>query len=605
MTETSSINKDRPTRKIKKQFLYIYLLVLFLPLFLVGVYSIHIANAQMLANYEGQVTSDNKRIKSVLFDITTVIYNFSENITNSNRYTALFSSDDYAANQSAYDSITDFVENYCSNTTSISSACIYTLNPNIPNNSVIKPISDYSDMLWYSDSLKTQWDMWTNVIQTDSFGNETPTLTLIRRLAVTNQAYPAYLVISVSTNYIKSRLSNTDYSIFCSVNNSMPFICPSRYWIHKGMPFPDSLDEHKAYYSFTGSILLEKKKALTNLSTFLPYKTNDHFYIIVSDLDAYGDINRILLTYILILIAAVVFPSIIIYRFSSHFDKRLTTLKNVMHQVRLGDYNIIQNFRGDDELKAIFLDLQSTVKYIYETEKQFYQSRIKEQQLINNQQKMEFQLLASQINPHFLYNTLETIRMQALASGNRDVANSVQLLGNSMHYVLENTGTDSITLEMELEYIHVYLSIQKLRFGKRIDFDILVDPDVNPKKHKILPFLLQPVIENAITHGLESRAYGGYIWVYIHLTGTKQLTVEVQDNGCGMTPEQLLKINAYMNADSTEEKSGSIGLFNINQRIYLLYGSPYGIRLESTPAAGTLVTLTLPINFIYDGTGGN
>lgn len=603
MTRKYKTDNAMPKLNIKKQLLYIFLLVIFLPLFTIGIYSIHVAKGQMTANYEGQVSSETIRIKSILFDITTLIYNFSDNITNSRRYTSLFSTQNFVENKNDYNAITDFVENYCSNTTSITSVNIYTTNQNLPENSVIKPLVNYENESWYEDSLKSEWDTWETVYVKDTFGNETPTLTLVRRLVLTKSQYSAYLVICVNMNYIKNRLSITDYQVFCSVNDSAPFISPNRSWMHQPMPFPES-NPAQGYFSYTGAILLNGAKILTNISTFHPYKTNDSFYIIAGNDTAYHDINRILVTYIFILIASVFFPGIIIYCFSSRFDKRLTILKNAMHQVRLGDYNIIQNFRGDDELKEIFVDLQSTVKHIYETEAQFYQSQITRQQLINNQQKMEFQLLASQINPHFLYNTLEMIRMQALSCGNRDVAHSVELLGNSMHYVLENTGTNSISLETEIEYLNTYLSIQKLRFGNRIDYDIICEPDIDPKTQKIIPFLLQPIVENSISHGLDKRANGGYISIYI-FSEEDILTIQIADNGCGMSSEKLAEVMTSIQTKTMEERSGSIGLFNIYQRISLLYGSPYKMSLESTLNEGTTVTITLPTHSVNTNTDSN
>ena len=96
-----------------------------------------------------------------------------------------------------------------------------------------------------------------------------------------------------------------------------------------------------------------------------------------------------------------------------------------MHRASREDYDIIENFRGDDELAETFHDLRETVQRVQETQKQYYEAEIAREHLINEQQQMEFKMLASQINPHFLYNTLETIRMQALAAGTRDVAASV------------------------------------------------------------------------------------------------------------------------------------------------------------------------------------
>ncbi|MHB8128581.1 MAG: sensor histidine kinase, partial [Mobilitalea sp.] len=247
----------------------------------------------------------------------------------------------------------------------------------------------------------------------------------------------------------------------------------------------------------------------------------------------------------------------------------------------------------DDELTEIFKDLKSTVNKISENEAKFYQSQIVEQQLINKQQQMEFKMLASQINPHFLYNTLETIRMQALSTGNMNVVTSIKLLGKSMHYVLENTGTDSTTLDKELEYIEVYLSIQKLRFGDRINYCIQYPNDMNLNKYKILPLLLQPIVENAVIHGLERTKLNGQIVINISNTTNNILTIKIADNGHGMNAEKLEEINERINSASLDSTT-SIGLYNINQRIKLLYGTKYGIIFTSQLNEGTTVTLTIP-----------
>ena len=140
-----------------------------------------------------------------------------------------------------------------------------------------------------------------------------------------------------------------------------------------------------------------------------------------------------------------------------------------MHQASLGDYDIIDNFKGDDELSDTFNYLKATVETIKKNTAIYYETLINNQRLANKQQQMEYNMLASQINPHFLYNTLETIRVQALTENCMNVVSSINLLGKSMHYVLENTGNNTTTLESELDYIKTYLAIQKLRFGDRVN----------------------------------------------------------------------------------------------------------------------------------------
>ena len=234
---------------------------------------------------------------------------------------------------------------------------------------------------------------------------------------------------------------------------------------------------------------------------------------------------------------------------------------------------------------------------IHDKEAQFYQAKIKEQELINRQQQMEFEMLASQINPHFLYNTLETIRMQALSSGNRDVATSIKLLGRSMRYVLENTGTSFTTLTKELEYIRTYLAIQQLRFGDKVNYRIDVEDSLDTDGCRILPLLLQPIVENAILHGLVDRERDGLITISIHTGQTEDskndLYILIQDNGSGMSTATLDALLAHVQEHDTSDRQ-SIGLYNINQRIQLLYGENYYMHIKSQPGEGTTVTLKIP-----------
>ena len=231
---------------------------------------------------------------------------------------------------------------------------------------------------------------------------------------------------------------------------------------------------------------------------------------------------------------------------------------------------------------------------INETDAKMFQAMLNEQQLENAQQVMEMKMLASQINPHFLYNTLESIRMQSITAGNREVANSIKLLGKSMRYVLENTGTSSITLNKELDYIETYLMIQKIRFGDRVNYELMIDSDINLNQYNILPLLLQPVIENAILHGLDEVEENGKIEVRIYKHKDEFLEVMIKDNGKGMHTEELEELKAKIQHD-TLDTSNSIGLSNINRRIHLCYGERFGMTIQSSLDNGTIVTLKLPI----------
>ena len=186
--------------------------------------------------------------------------------------------------------------------------------------------------------------------------------------------------------------------------------------------------------------------------------------------------------------------------------------------------------------------------------------------------------------------------MQALASGNRDVAKSVKLLRKSMHYVLENTGTSSTTLTGELEYIKTYLEIQKLRFGERVNANIDISDEIDPDRCMILPLLLQPIVENAITHGLENSSTYWIVTISVSAYGEKDMLISIKDNGAGIEPDKLNELNSKMETGAPSDKR-SIGLYNIGKRIRLFYGPSYYMKISSTIDVGTEVTLLLPQTF--------
>ena len=208
----------------------------------------------------------------------------------------------------------------------------------------------------------------------------------------------------------------------------------------------------------------------------------------------------------------------------------------------------------------------------------------------------ELKMLQAQINPHFLYNTLESIRMKALTSGNREVANAIKLLGKSMRYVLENTGTSLVTLKKELDYVETYLQIQKIRFGDRVNYRIEVAGIPDLEEYLLLPLLLQPIVENAIVHGLEQVGENGQIDIRVDVPEDELLRIAISDNGCGMSTEQLETLRIRM-AQKTLDRTASIGLCNINQRIRLYYGESYGMTIESIQGEGTCITLKIPVKF--------
>jgi len=219
----------------------------------------------------------------------------------------------------------------------------------------------------------------------------------------------------------------------------------------------------------------------------------------------------------------------------------------------------------------------------------------------------ELAALQSQINPHFLYNTLESIRGYALIDDNNDIAKMVEALAAFFRYSI-NRKADLVTLRDEIANIQNYMMILKFRFNNRFSLDILIDDeDVKALDYFIPKLILQPIIENAIFHGLEDCVEGGKVTIEIIET-EKNLLITVSDNGKGMDSKTLEELNQRIrslgqyNDDHRNEnqRNTGIALSNIHKRIQLLFGSDYGLNVYSTPDQGTDVEITIPANYERD-----
>jgi len=224
--------------------------------------------------------------------------------------------------------------------------------------------------------------------------------------------------------------------------------------------------------------------------------------------------------------------------------------------------------------------------------------KIRENSAIVFDKQAELTALQSQINPHFLCNTLESIRGQALLDGNKEIAKMMEALASYFRYSISRRG-NFVTLREELNNIKNYMMIQRYRFNNRFSLEIIVEEEDEKAYDYLIPrLILQPVVENAIYHGLEELPEGGKVVIEVTLT-ENILILTVSDNGKGMDPRTLSELNARIHSANMEMgKNGTgIALPNIHKRIQLLFGEEYGVNVYSTLNQGTDVEIVLPANY--------
>jgi two-component system sensor histidine kinase YesM len=262
-------------------------------------------------------------------------------------------------------------------------------------------------------------------------------------------------------------------------------------------------------------------------------------------------------------------------------------LHDVTTTITKNDLQALVTSENVDEITELGMSFNIMIGKIRE----LLDAKIREQE---NLKKAELRTLQAQINPHFLYNTLDTIVWMAEANKTADVIEIVRALSSFFRIALSK-GKDWISIRQEIEHVASYLTIQKMRYRDILDYKIEVDEDI--LDGTILKLTVQPLVENALYHGIKNKRNGGAITVRARRTDHDLVLLEVHDDGVGFTPYKLARIQADMDSDSDAItlKDGGFGLENVNKRIKLFYGKQYGLTVDSQYQEGTRVTLAIPL----------
>jgi two-component system sensor histidine kinase YesM len=316
-----------------------------------------------------------------------------------------------------------------------------------------------------------------------------------------------------------------------------------------------------------------------------PLDFNDYRMIVtipVSELSKsiYTFWKAIFLVGFIVLILIMLISGVISNNLSSPLSEVLDGIK----QIRKGNLNKKLNVKGCIEVK----ELSSEYNYMLIKINNLLSEIKKEQQTIR---KAELKALKSQINPHFLYNTLATIKGLISLERKKTAIDLTISLSKYYRLVLSN-GKDEISIEDEIQHINEYLYIMRLRYGDRLDYYIHID-DINTSNYSIPNLILQPIIENSIIHGIDRAEISGKIDIYINKKSNNKIEFIISDNGIGMTDEQLKNLEKMIN-DSNINSQGSYALKNVNQRIKLFFDNTCNLNFQSIHGKGTKVYITIP-----------
>lgn len=302
-----------------------------------------------------------------------------------------------------------------------------------------------------------------------------------------------------------------------------------------------------------------------------------------------AEANSIRQLIIISVLLSILFAVTLYFFITTRLTRPVQVLKNKMRLAASGFLDVKVKPAGQDEIA----DLGRSFNTMLEQIKNLMEQHSREQQQI---QKAELRTLQAQINPHFLYNTLDSIVWMAEAGKDEQVIELVQALSRFFRSNLSK-GRDWISLQEELEHVRSYLIIQHMRYRDILSYEIDVDPQLY--ECQILKMTLQPIVENALYHGIKNKRGQGLIRIVGKQANERDLELTVEDNGVGIEEHKLAQLREQLARrlsadDNDDDPGGSFGLRNVQQRIRLYYGEAYQLKINSVWGQGTKITIRIP-----------
>lgn len=580
----------------KRIFAFYSLLMVVLSLIILGI-TYNVYNdiliekiAQSRVDVLKQVAERTALMKNTMTHVSNTFY------TNSNITDFIKSSEMTAESEKKFEEV---AEEICSRTNAVfqSKEFEFTVAVYADNGlaySTFAPSTDYGfsdvkDELWYKEVLDKEHEInWISGVQ--KVGDQKiSTVSAVRLIHDENGEIRGAIIIHMKEEFLKAtyeNMMNEDNDIYIVAESGK--IVSNRNEKMLGLKYfnMERLDSMVNEMSFAIVKNSEGRRLLT------AYDDSELGWVIVELIktqNIYGEVRKV--TYLIcgLILLAVGFAVILSYYFAKKTVAPLRVFEKDIEKVRKGDMHVISTVQGWQEMSEIRDAFNKMIEEIQEL-----MDGIKRKEKEKHQIELEF--LQAQINPHFLYNTLFSIKCLIGMNENTEAQNMISDFIGLLRMVLNKEG-NFILLEKELEYTKKYVNIQKYRYGEKFDF--YIECNEACKKAEIPKLILQPIVENAIFHGIESKEGSGVIVISVS-RAENDLVISVSDDGIGMSEEKIGEVLAG-HQERTSREFSMVGIYNIQQRINLYYGMNYRVTVTSKKNCGTTVTIRIPYKIMEGG----
>ena len=573
--------------KLNKKFLFMYIFGVILPLIITdavlfrSVYDAELSNQR---NYrKNAIDAYSNHIQSVLqYDAnvaTAIDLNKDLNSFIDTEYDipyGYFNSYVYTVSTSFFATLSDIKQDRI---------VIYSDNESMMSGHYFHNIKEAYNEEWYEQFVKTD----ANEAAYAYYDNDPIVLTTdrdrfiyVRKMDNAKSALKLTRIITIEHKMTRIYDELKEIPVNCQM-----YLCCGDYIIYPSDVSEDEFRQVVARSAYSPYVTVEDVHMYDNTFTI---------YAVTEDLTILKVIREHILLTILMILFTLILPILLLKLLERSITDRITILGKAFGEGGSEYFQPIKEINGSDEISELMHNYNRIVEINNDLTNTIYKDKLREQESDLARKNAELLALQSQINPHFLFNALESIRMHSILKGENETAEMVQRLA-----VMERQNVewheDSVTIAEEEGFIEAYLQLQSYRFGDRISFDIDIDDDC---KNILIPKLtMVTFVENACIHGIESKATQGWIFVRVYKEDG-DLVIEVEDTGDGMDEKEVVQLKNMMNNVTIDavKKAKHVGILNACLRIKMMFKNQAKFTIESEKGIGMSVIITIPAETI-------
>ena len=575
-----------------KKLIVVFIISILIPSISMGVYSYRLSSDRMMQEIINNERQSVAQIKDAMEVRIATIHNILDSVTHDYKIQRFLQRSFTMNTPSVLDYTDELIPqiNYLQSfyREYIDSISIYYANPSIPEiwnvffneNNIINE-AWYSEFQESSDSHIWLYPQKSQLFDIPSESKRLNYFSLVRKIYSQNGDYLGVATSQINEARMLSALANhveTGSSILLLDNNNNKII-------FSGDVSEEKKEEiaHRIPTGCSGNFIVDEV-----LYTHEHIEALNMTIIAISSLEGVLKSSRDTLNnMILVLSIGLLFTIIVSYLMIHAIMSRLKRMMHTLGQITDGRFDVEVPVTGRDEVGELALDINLLIRKIND---QIVELVRKE----SEQKNAQIMALQYQINPHFLYNTLDFFKSRMELNGDYVGAETMSSFAMIFRY---NTDTDSIfaTINKEIKLVEDYFGIQKIKYGNRLQMDVDVPDDI--RRIEIIKFVLQPIVENCFKHGFNGKISDFHISIEGFIKDDA-LQIRITDNGAGMTKEELAYINEQFRDSSIEDECDNqppkLGLLNINNRIKLFYGETYHLMVDAEEGEYTSVTVTIP-----------